>query len=332
MENILIAFTADTGGLDQINQKLTESKQREQDLLKKLGELNKEYDAQQKALSRSGIAADEYAKKQNKQVDDYNKKSRELHGELNKSKNSIDALSKSQKGLNDQIGNKAPIETSMGIMRKLREEIIALDMAGQNGTETYKQLVKVAGELKDSTGDANNAISNSGSDTQALDSIISGTELIAGGFSVATGAAALFGVGTEDVARMQVRLQSAIAITTGLQSVGNAVQRDGALIQGIVKAQIWARTVAEKAATSGTWAGVVAQKAFNLVAMANPYVLMAVALMTVVGAIWAFNAVSDAQADKQKRINELETLRIQSLENMASRYKEAGADREKVIS
>jgi len=349
MENILISFTAETGALDEINQKLATVKQNMAGIVTGSGgsstagasstakgttENSEKQRLDETRKATSLLIADN--KKLMKDYDDLSKKYQASQSTIKASatdtKKSIDALGNAQKNVNAQIGNKAATESFREQMKKLKYEIIALDMAGQNGTETYAKLVQKAGEMNDAMKDSSAAISNAGSDTQAFDAILAGTELVAGGFSVATGAAALFGVGGEDVARMQVRLQSAIAITTGLQSVGNAVQRDGALIQGIVKAQTYAGIVAKKLENSTTWAGVIAQKALNAAAMANPYLLMAMAIITVVGAIWAWNAGSDKQADNQKRINELELLRVQSLENMASRYKEAGADREKVIT
>lgn len=349
MENILIKFTADTGALDEINQKIAITKQNIAGLATGGGSSSGSPSATgpvsnkgktSTAGTEDQVKANQKLIKSNddllKKYDEMSKKFKTLQDTVKASSTnstqSLNALAAAQKNVNAQIGNTAATESFRTQLKNMKSEIISLELAGQKGSDKYNELIQKAGELSDAMKDTSNAISNSGSDTQAFDSIIAGTELIAGGFSVATGAAALFGVGTDDVARMQVRLQSAIAITTGLQSVGNAVQRDGALIQGIVKAQTYAGIVAKKLENSTTWAGVIAQKALNAAAMANPYLLMAMAIITVVGAIWAWNAGSDKQADKQARINELETLRIQSLENMASRYKEAGAEREKIIS
>ncbi|MFK2394780.1 hypothetical protein ACIXOK_02805 [Bacteroides fragilis] len=52
--------------------------------------------------------------------------------------------------------------------------------------------------------------------------------------------------------------------------------------------QIKAKTAAEALSTKGTIAATAAQKVFNVVASANPYVLLATALVTVVGALYLF--------------------------------------------
>ena len=58
---------------------------------------------------------------------------------------------------------------------------------------------------------------------------------------------------------------------------------------GINKIQLAAKAKAEALATKSTVAATIAQKAFNLVAKANPYVLLATALISVVGALIAFS-------------------------------------------
>lgn len=102
----------------------------------------------------------------------------------------------------------------------------------------------------------------------------------------------LFGSESEEVEEAQKKLQAAIAITTGVQAIQNAVQKQSALILGISriqmaalsKAQVYNRLVTIQG-TKATLAATVAQKAFNLIASANPYVLLALALVTVVGAL-----------------------------------------------
>ena len=69
-----------------------------------------------------------------------------------------------------------------------------------------------------------------------------------------------------------------------------------------VKAEA-AANVAKNAGTVATIKATVAQRAFNLVAKANPYVLLATAIVTVVGALFLFAKRSDDAKQKQEELN-----------------------------
>lgn len=144
-----------------------------------------------------------------------------------------------------------------------------------------------------------------------------------GGFAVATGAMQLMGGESEDLAKAQTKLKSVIAITNGLQAIQNALQKQSALMLGVTKLQSSALAKAEAyrrliqiQGTKATVGATVAQKAFNLVASANPYVLLAVALVTVVGALLAFANGTDKAAKNQERLNELERQNIDYLQQI----------------
>ena len=227
----------------------------------------------------------------------------------------------------------------------LREEIKKNTMAlaemklkGEEGTAAYQNLLERTGELKDAMIDTSNEIKNMASDTSTLDSVLGGAAAAAGGFSVFTGAMELFGAESEDVGEAQKSLQSAIAITTGIQAIQNAVQRDSALMMGVSKIQSYALSKAEAyrrliqiQGTSATVGATVAQRIFNAVAAANPYVLLAMALITVVGALVLFARNSDSAAEKQTKLNESQKAYIDSLEVESNRINESGNQRIKSL-
>ena len=186
------------------------------------------------------------------------------------------------------------------IRREIEEQIKTMEMLGDTGSEEYQRLVEKAGELNDIQGDVTRSIQNMASDTRAFDTILEGAQGVAGSFSVAQGVMALFGSESEDVQKMMVKLQAAIAITTGLQQIQNLVQKESNIMMGVSIIQTKAKMTAELLATKGTIAATIAQKAFNVVAMANPYVLMAVALITVVGALALF-ALGSRQAEREQK-------------------------------
>lgn len=178
----------------------------------------------------------------------------------------------------------------------LTQELVQLRMEGKQDSDEYKKVAQQAAVLKDAFRDAQAEVQNMASDTSTLNSVLSGLGAASGGFAVATGAMQLFGDKSEDVQEAQRKLQASIALVNGVTAIQNALQHQSALMLGITtiqskalaKAEAYERLVKIKG-NEATWGAVVAQKAFNLVAKANPYVLLATALISVVGALIAFS-------------------------------------------
>lgn len=198
-------------------------------------------------------------------------------------------------------------------LREMTEELIAMKMRGEENTEAYQQFLEKVGMLKDTMADTQQAIKGMASDTATLDSVLGAAQLTAGGFSAIIGAMNLVGAGedTKELAEAQKKLQAAIAVTTGLQSVQNALQKQSAVMLGIQKIQTLAAAKAEDIKTAATGRGViatkaatVAQKAFNAVAKADPYVILVMAILTVVGALAAFTSGAKENERQQKSLND----------------------------
>ena len=190
---------------------------------------------------------------------------------------------------------------------KLTEKLVELRLEGKQNSDEYKATAEKAALLKDTFKDAQAEVQNLASDTSTLDSILGGMAAAGGGISAVTGAMHLFGGESKDVQEAQKKLQAAMAITNGLTAIQKNLQHQSAFMLGIKKIQLLAAAKAEKLAAKETWSAIVAQKAFNKAANANPYVLLAIALTTVVGALIAFSRgskeakVSTVEQDKAIR-------------------------------
>ena len=201
---------------------------------------------------------------------------------------------------------------------ELTEELVQLRMEGKQDSDEYQKVAQQAAELKDAFRDAQAEVKNMASDTSTLNSVLSGLGAASGGFAVATGAMQLFGGESEDVQEAQKKLQASIALVNGVTAIQNALQHQSALMLGINKIQTMALAKAEAyerlvkiKGNEATWGAVVAQKAFNLVAKANPYVLLATALITVVGALVAFSrGVKEAKINTVEQEKALTNLNI----------------------
>lgn len=225
------------------------------------------------------------------------------------------------KGLTTQIENQT-------------KQLALLRLEGKQGTAEYQQLSKETAILRDAVKDATAEITRMASDTSNLDAVLSFAAGASGGFAAFTGAMELFGSESEEVQEAQKKLQAAIAITTGVQAIQNAVQKQSAIMLGISrlqmaalsKAQVYNRLVTMQA-TKATLAATIAQKAFNLIAAANPYVLLALALVTVVGALVLFASNTDKSAKNQQKLNEAQKVWLDYLETEATEMNRVSNER-----
>lgn len=237
------------------------------------------------------------------------------------------------------VGNYSDKTKSLtSILRANTMELARMKVAGEEGTAAYQKLLAETGELKDTIADTKNEIKNMASDTSALDAVLTGTAAASGGFGAVTGAMELFGGASEDVEKAQKTLQATIAMTTGLQAIQNAVQKDSALMVGITRIQSAAlakseayRRLIQMQGTTATVGATIAQRAFNLVAAANPYVLLAMALITVVGALVLFSRDSESAAEKQKKLNEAQKAYLDSLDIESDKLSITGNERVKSL-
>lgn len=225
------------------------------------------------------------------------------------------------KGLTTQIENQT-------------KQLALLRLEGKQGTAEYQQLSKETAILRDAVKDATDEITRMASDTSNLDAVLSFAAGASGGFAAFTGAMELFGSESEEVQEAQKKLQAAIAITTGVQAIQNAVQKQSAIMLGISrlqmaalsKAQVYNRLVTMQG-TKATLAATIAQKAFNLIAAANPYVLLALALVTVVGALVLFASNTDKSAKNQQKLNEAQKVWLDYLETEATEMNRVSNER-----
>lgn len=197
-------------------------------------------------------------------------------------------------------------------LMSLTQQMAFMKTQGQSNSEEYKQMAQRAGQLKDAMMDANREVKAMASDTQAMDAVMGAAGAASGGLAIVTGATKMFGQKSETAAETQRKLGSSIAIVNGVTAIQNALQKESNLMTGIRILQTKAATKAEQLDTAAkgknvvaTTAATVAQKIFNAVANANPYVLLATALLTVVGALVAFSAGAKEAAKQQEKLNNL---------------------------
>lgn len=235
-------------------------------------------------------------------------------------------------------------------LRDLVLEIATLSIEYQNLSKEEQQsaegqalkahidgLIEKAGELKDAIADTNQAITNAASDTRTFDQMSGGIQLAIDGFGLATGAAQMLGISTEDLASIQTKLQAAIAASNAMQSIQNTLQAQSAVMQGVNLLQTNLRTAAENMHTAAQGKGTIAtaaltaaQWAFNAAANANPIGLIVVIIVAAIAAVWglvkafeAFFGVSDEAlkhyADQKQALEDLCEANDKLIDRMKAR-------------
>jgi hypothetical protein len=157
-------------------------------------------------------------------------------------------------------------------LKEATAELIAMrEKFGDTSTEAVNAAKKVA-NLKDSIGDAK-AMADAFNPDAKFKAFGSALQGVAGGFSAVQGAMGLIGSESEDVEKMLLKVNSAMALSQGINSVLEA--KDSFKNLGAVLKSF---SVVQKVVT-------VAQQVFNAVMRANPIGLMITAITALIAGV-----------------------------------------------
>lgn len=199
--------------------------------------------------------------------------------------------------------------------------------------------------LRESTGNFRDSVGNYEKGFKGLNELKDKFELAArGSVNMAADVAGsndvldAFGASTDIVAKSSEQLAGVLALATVAEEAYNAVVKENVIqntaasvVDGVRALQLKAKTAAEALSTKGTLAATVAQWALNAAAYANPYVLLALALVAVVGALYAFASGTDSAAENQTQLNAVQSEYLDHLDREAAKLKEVSGQRVKEL-
>ncbi len=227
------------------------------------------------------------------------------------------------------LGNEA--SSSRGKLRQYRETLLQLEDAGLDGTQVFEDLANAAGALEDQVGDTQARIKVLASDTFKFDVAIQAVQGVAGAFSVAQGAAALFGSENEDLQKALLKVNAAMSILQGLQAVQAILQKESALnigatiaLQKLAVVQTNLQAAAESRFVVVRYAAVAAQRVLNLAMSANPAGAVLFAIAALATGIYALTRNTNEAADAQKRLNDNLKFSAQLADEFTSAIGDAG--------
>ena len=161
-------------------------------------------------------------------------------------------------------------------IRELREEMALYSEQFGDQTDEYREMSAELGRLQDIQGDIREQGSILSNDEAQFQGVISGLNGVAGGFTAAQGAVALFAGENENLQKIMLRVQSLMSITMGLQQVSETLNKDSAFRLATVNSlrEWWNKLLAigrgeQIASTAATIADTTATTASTVATTAN---------------------------------------------------------------
>ena len=182
-------------------------------------------------------------------------------------------------------------------LRELQNDMARMRLNGEQNTEEYQKMAQKAAELSDTLGDLRAQTSILANDDANLQGFISGVNGLSGAFTTATGVMSLFASENENLAKIQARVQSVMAITMGLQQVFNALNKDSAF-------RLVTLTKAKEFLTAANYRLATSLGISNAAATALMATLTLGLSVVITGVIVAWNKLSDAQEEAAKKAQE----------------------------
>lgn len=243
MENIIIKFVADTSGLEPaIKQLQLLGKITDEDAAK-FNAINQE---QKEFIQNVNKSATEFGKLSN----EVGNLSAEIQGGL------MNTLADGLKEVTGETVNSAKGFKSMKAeLRELKAQIAS----GTLGEKEMQAATRRAGELADAIEDAGRQVKAfAGSRFEnVLNRVSEGAKALAAGMSMVAGAQALLGSENKDLEKAMLKVQASMALLQGTQELTNLLQKESALMTGLMEVKTYALATAQRvAAATSTALGV----------------------------------------------------------------------------
>ena len=192
-----------------------------------------------------------------------------VKGEFNKLNDSFEGVAAACKKYNDTMakgatGNlrkelRATLQAAASLENEYRK-LSATEKASAQGQELrakIDELIQRGGQLKDTMGDVNSAITRVASDTAQIDAAVGALGALNAVAQVGVGVFSMLGVEEGKLEQVQKDLMAVIAIGNGLQTIQNALQKESALM-------MWANAVKTSVLTAATKGDTIIQTAWNV--------------------------------------------------------------------
>lgn len=211
-------------------------------------------------------------------------------------------------------------------LNETKKELLDLAAAGKQNTKEFQDLSAKAGSLKRDIEGVEQAIDRySKAGSAGLAAVGQAAQLMAGGFAIAQGAAALFGDENEDLQKTMMKVQASIALVTGVQQVAELLNRNSVIT---TKAMTLAQNL--YSAAVGTSTG--ALKAFRIAMVSTGIGAFVVALGLAAEAMGLFSSKTEDEVENQKDIKRALNETVGTLEFYERKLKAFGTTDEQLAA
>lgn len=232
------------------------------------------------------------------------------------------ALNKFGGTLEDVYGEGVqPLNFAIG---ELEDRLYEMAAAGNTSSKEFNEMAAEVGRMKKVIIETDMTLDGMAQTTsQKVGGAISG---LAGGFSLVQGAMGAFGVESEAVQETLLRVQSAMAISEGIQTIKETAASFTALGAVIAKTAI-----GQKALNVAQIAGAAAMKVLNAAMSANPIMLIVGGITALVGALAIFGKSTESAEKSNEKLNASLERQNKALELNASKIKKTAEIRRRVL-
>lgn len=211
-------------------------------------------------------------------------------------------------------------------LNQTKKELLDLAAAGKQNTKEFQDLSAKAGSLKRDIEGVEQAIDRySKAGSAGLAAVGQAAQLMAGGFAIAQGAAALFGDENEDLQKTMMKVQASIALVTGVQQVAELLNRNSVIT---TKAMTLAQNL--YSAAVGTSTG--ALKAFRIAMVSTGIGAFVVSLGLAAEAMGLFSSNTEDEVENQKDIKRALNETVGTLEFYERKLKAFGTTDEQLAA
>jgi hypothetical protein len=287
LENVIIKFVADTSGLEPAIKQL-----------QLLGKISEEDAAKFNLINQE---QKEFIQNVNKSTTEMGKLSNEVENLTAEIQGgAINTLADGLKEVTTDTVNSAKGFKSMKAeLRELKAQIAS----GTLGEKEMQAATRRAGELADAIEDAGRQVKAfAGSRFEnILNRVGEGAKALAAGMSMVAGAQALLGTENKELEKTMLKVQASMALLQGTQELTNLLQKESALMTGLMEVKTYALSAAQRIAAASSMALGVAISESMVLATGGLAAL-------VIGLGVLATTMDDAEEDAIKRKEKLQEL------------------------
>lgn len=133
-------------------------------------------------------------------------------------------------------GTTAKISSLKSQLTSLKNALATMAAEGKQDTEEFEAMTNQTVALQKQIDDTSKRIRILSSDFKAMDTVLSISSGVAGGFAAAQGSMALFGVESEDLQKTMLKVQASLALVNGLTAIQATLDKNSAAAIGLKSA------------------------------------------------------------------------------------------------